>query len=325
MEERKDYEVVNIEAHVPKVIEVTIPGSRGLQGEVGPQGPQGEPGPRGDKGDQGPKGDKGDSFTYSDFTSEQLERLKGPKGDKGEPGKGASADNAYEALLDGNVWVSSKSVDDVLTALIGHLGNAFPWTGFTPLTADIPAEGDTSITVHGEPHYAVKVVGNDQAFTINDDGRGTVDIPTFEHNSITLTYHNYKGSQVGTLVVRGSADQEYSENGIDYKLYGDELVMDISNNYVYGNFNDNPKNWNISKTTLTSNSSITVNLGDVTKKCGPYYIATPEFIAFQCSNHLSSITVITNEGGEQHIDFWNHNIHWDSSTARYINDGPING
>lgn len=32
---------------------------------------------------QGVKGDKGDPFTYSDFTSEQLESLRGPKGDAG--------------------------------------------------------------------------------------------------------------------------------------------------------------------------------------------------------------------------------------------------
>lgn len=34
----------------------------------------------------GPKGDKGDSFTYDDFTPEQLASLVGPKGDKGDTG-----------------------------------------------------------------------------------------------------------------------------------------------------------------------------------------------------------------------------------------------
>lgn len=33
------------------------------------------------------KGEKGDPFTYTDFTPDQLEKLKGPKGDKGEPFK----------------------------------------------------------------------------------------------------------------------------------------------------------------------------------------------------------------------------------------------
>lgn len=50
-------------------------------------------GPKGDTGEQGPAGQDGKdgvdgkSFTYSDFTQEQLNNLRGPKGDKGEPGK----------------------------------------------------------------------------------------------------------------------------------------------------------------------------------------------------------------------------------------------
>lgn len=86
MTNNDEFTVVDIQAKVPKVIEVTIPGSRGLQGEVGPHGPQGEPGPKGDKGAPGPKGDKGDPFTYNDFTAEQLVALKGPKGDQGFQG-----------------------------------------------------------------------------------------------------------------------------------------------------------------------------------------------------------------------------------------------
>ena len=61
----------------------------------GLQGPQGEPGP------------KGDPFRYEDFTPEQLQALKGPKGDKGEDGRdgaSATADNAHQLLLQGNVW-----------------------------------------------------------------------------------------------------------------------------------------------------------------------------------------------------------------------------
>ena len=39
---------------------------------------------KGDKGDTGPQGEKGDSFTYNDFTTEQLAALKGEKGEKGD-------------------------------------------------------------------------------------------------------------------------------------------------------------------------------------------------------------------------------------------------
>lgn len=47
----------------------------------------GQTGPRGAQGEAGPKGD---SFTYEDFTAEQLESLKGPKGDTGAAGAAGS-------------------------------------------------------------------------------------------------------------------------------------------------------------------------------------------------------------------------------------------
>ncbi len=59
-------------------------GSQGIQGEKGDKGAQGIQGIQGEKGEKGDKGDKGDSFTYSDFTPEQLAALKGEKGDSGE-------------------------------------------------------------------------------------------------------------------------------------------------------------------------------------------------------------------------------------------------
>lgn len=63
-------------------------GEQGIQGPKGPQGLKGDVGPRGERGPQGPQGPKGDTFTYSDFTEDQINNLKnGPKGDKGDPGE----------------------------------------------------------------------------------------------------------------------------------------------------------------------------------------------------------------------------------------------
>ena len=60
------------------------------------KGPKGD---KGDKGDKGPQGEKGDSFTYSDFTSEQLASLKGEKGDAGPQGpKGDTGENGVRGL-----------------------------------------------------------------------------------------------------------------------------------------------------------------------------------------------------------------------------------
>nr|DAJ75812.1 MAG TPA: collagen I alpha 1 [Caudoviricetes sp.] len=113
MEERKDYEIINVEARIPKIIDVIIPNAIGHGGsmdlsnyydksevdtkvqsvtpDLSTYATKAEVEAKvstvtGQKGDPGPKGDKGDPFTYADFTSEQLAALKGPKGDQGIPG-----------------------------------------------------------------------------------------------------------------------------------------------------------------------------------------------------------------------------------------------
>jgi|GEM_PF-3022371 hypothetical protein len=113
MEERKDYEIINVEARIPKIIDVIIPNAIGhgssmdlsnyydkqevdakvqaVTPDLSTYATKAEVEAKvstvtGQKGDPGPKGDKGDPFTYADFTSEQLAALKGPKGDQGIPG-----------------------------------------------------------------------------------------------------------------------------------------------------------------------------------------------------------------------------------------------
>lgn len=218
----------------------------------GLQGPQGEPGP------------KGDPFRYEDFTPEQLEALKGPKGDKGEDGlsafniaqlngfqgtyvewlkslKGkdgasATADNAHQLLLQGNVWCESASVDDVLTALIGNMGKPFPRTEFKPLTIPSVIQGQQVISVTGEPHYGVKVVGNDTPFTLDSTGTCNVTIPSLDEDDIKLTYLNFTGTKVSEHTIKGNRaevlgepDKQFELNKAVYKLYGRDLYIDISN------------------------------------------------------------------------------------------------
>ena len=113
MEERKDYEIINVEARIPKIIDVIIPNAIGHGGsadlsnyydkqevdakvqavtpDLSTYATKAEVEAKvstvtGQKGDPGPKGDKGDSFTYNDFTADQLAALKGPKGDNGIQG-----------------------------------------------------------------------------------------------------------------------------------------------------------------------------------------------------------------------------------------------
>ena len=305
----------------------------------GLQGPQGDPGP------------KGDPFTYADFTAEQLEALKGPKGDKGEDGlsafniaqlngfqgtyvewlkslKGkdgasATADNAKALLLQGNVWCESASVDDVLTALIGNMGKPFPRTEFKALTIPSVIQGQQVVAVTGEPHYSVKVVGRDTPFTLDSTGACSVNIPPLGEDDINLTYHNFTGAKVADYTIKGvsneHADAEYTENGIVYKLYGDVLKMNITNNTVNGNFKDNPKNWDVTQKVIYANKPTTLNLGDNWNAYGPYYVETPENITFKGFNSNMRLTIVTSTQGTKTLVFNQNTFEWDATNHSYIN------
>ena len=285
----------------------------------GLQGPQGEPGP------------KGDPFRYEDFTPEQLEALKGPKGDKGEDGRdgaSATADNAHQLLLQGNVWAESASVDDVFTALIGNMGKPFPRTEFKPLTIPSVIQGQQVVVVTGEPHYSVKVLGNDTPFTLDSTGACTVTIPPLGEDDIKLTYHNFTGAKVADYTIKGvsneHADAEYTENGVVYKLYGDVLKINVTNNTVIGTFNDNPKNWNVKSKVMYANSPTTLQLGDIPKNYGPYMVTTPENITFVGRNSDMRITIGTPTTAIETITFNCSNVTWGAHNNRYFNGGDIN-
>lgn len=333
MEDTNNFEYVNVKARVPKVIDITVPGTQGI------------------------KGDKGDPFRYEDFTPEQLQALKGPKGDKGEDGlsafniaqlngfqgtyvewlkslKGkdgasATADNAHQLLLQGNVWCESASVDDVLTALIGNMGKPFPRTEFKPLTIPSVIKGQQVVSVTGEPHYSVKVVGNDTPFTLDSTGACSVNIPPLGEDDIKLTYHNFTGAKVGDYTIAGvqtdaAADEEYTENGIVYKRYGDALKMNITNNTVNGNFKDNPKNWGVTQKVIYANRPSTLNLGDNWNSYGPYYVETPENVTFEGFNNNMRLTVATATQGTTTMAFDKSTIEWDVANSRYSNTGVKN-
>ena len=302
MEDTNNFEYVEIKAKVPKVIDIVIPGAQGLPGEQGTQGP------------------KGDPFRYEDFTPEQLEALKGPKGDKGEDGRdgaSATADNAHQLLLQGNVWCESANVDDVLTAMIGNFGKPFPRTEFKPLTIPSVIQGQQVVAVTGEPHYSVKVVGNDTPFTLDSTGACPVTIPPLGEDDIKITYHNFTGAKVADYTIKGvsneHADAEYTENGIVYKLYGDVLKMNITNNTVNGNFNVNPKRWKISTMTMYANKPTVLNLGDNWNSYGPYYIETPENITFKGFNNNMRLTIVTSTQGATTMAIYNNTLQWNDT------------
>ena len=241
----------------------------------------------------------------------------------------ATADNAHQLLLRGNVWCDSANVDDVLTALIGNMGKPFPRTEFKPLTIPSVTKGQQVVAVTGEPHYSVKVVGNATPFTLDSTGACTITIPPLGEDDIKLTYHNFTGAKVAEYKIAGVqtdavADEEYTENGIVYKRYGDILKMNISNNTVRGNFKDNPKNWNVTKKVIYANKPSTLNLGDNYNSYGPYFVETPENVTFKGDNNNMRLTIATSTQASKTLAFDMNTIEWGAANNSYINTGYRN-
>ena len=329
----------------------------------GVQGPQGEPGP------------KGEPFRYEDFTPEQLEALKGPKGDKGEDGlsafqiaqlngfqgadvewlkslKGkdgasATADNAHQLLLQGNVWCESANVDDVLTALIGNVGKPFPRTEFKSLTIPSVIQGQQVVSVSGEPHYSVKVVGNDTPFTLDSTGACTITIPPLGEDDIKLAYHNFTGVKVADYTIAGvktgaAADDTLTDRGIKYELFGSTLKINATNyedtdfsRYRDQGFTFIPSAWaNKSISSIQIKSSVPVVLycnqpvnDNVSSKQIPIYVNNPQNVSFK-TNDLTwyrTLNIGTLEQGLQQTTFNYTELIWSDTEHRYIGTGAPMG
>ena len=337
MEDTNNFEYVNVKARVPKVIDVVIPGAQGLPGE---QGPRGEQGPKGDKGEDG----------LSAFNIAQLNGFQGTyvewlKSLKGKDGASATADNAHQLLLQGNVWAESASVDDVLTALIGNMGKPFPRTEFKPLTIPSVLQGQQVVAVTGEPHYSVKVVGNDTPFTLDSTGACTVSIPPLGEDDIKLTYHNFTGAKVGETVIAGihkdtrTPDETYEENGVKYALFGRNLEINAVN--FNGDFEHNFKflgKWQVSAidNILIKASRPTVlkigawygrsySVKDVSNNpIGniPILVDNPKNLTFENNEKYDlSVKLGSVEYGTSDVRFTTSQIEWSDSQHKYVNTG----
>ena len=267
------------------------------------RGPQGATGPTGPQGIQGPAG---------------------PKGPKGEAG---SAVKAAELLKQKNVYLTDSSVETVLAKVVELFSDKIN-IAFKQLEYVQPFAGQTFLDLRGEPHFKVSVNGGEKVEFVSDNLR--VNIDAFGESDILVKYFDLADREAGQIVIKGvtaindNPDEEYKENGILYKHYGDVLKMNITNNTVNDNFKDNPKNWKVTQKVIYANKPSTLNLGDNWNAYGPYYVETPENVTFKGFNNNMRLTVATATQATTTMAFNQNTIEWDAANSRYSNTGDYN-
>ena len=326
MEDTNNFEYVEIKAKVPKVIDIVIPGAQGLTGERGAQGP------------------KGDPFRYEDFTPEQLEALKGPKGDKGEDGRdgaSATAEKAAEFFKRKNIYVENSDVATILTKLLEIMDGAIPEEEYLPLTYIQPLKGQTTLAVQGQLHFKVSVNGGDKH--VFETKGLELPIAAFGEDDIALKYYDLIDREVSTVTVSGvtdiagTPDDTYEQNGAKYALYGNRLIVNVSNyngdaynpfvfmgKWTYDKVNDITINTNKVKGLHISNSghNSILNLGNK-----PVYVTNPEFIVLKPDTSLAgqAVNIGTLQQGTTMTHFENSEYSWSSSEHRYVATGDTWG
>lgn len=301
----------------PINLNVAIPGVQGKDGENGHNGVDG----------------------LSAYDIAQLEGFTGTRQEWIESLKaGAVAPDARSLLLQGNVWCKSPAIADVLAAIITNLGKAFPRTEFKPLAVPAVLKGQRVVAVEGEPHYTVKVAGDDFSYEIGDNGSGSVTIEPLAADDVKLTYHNFSGDKVGDYTIKGVADENavqpdetYEELGSKYSKYGRRLVINVTNQVTTQSWSSDNFNF-FGKWKENDFDSIEIITKGKKKMYIfvdgkglpriPIFVNKPEFITFNYVTSPTGNTIInigTKDNGINSVNFVLDTLEWNGT--KYINIG----
>lgn len=300
------------------------------------------PGIKGENGQDGRNGADG----LSAYDIAQLNGFKGSQQEWLDSLKaGAVADEARTMLLNCNVWCKSNSIADVLSAVISNLGKAFPRTEFKPLTVPTVLQGQRVVTVEGEPHYFVKVVGMETPFEIGDNGTGAISIEPMGVDDVHLTYHNFTGEKVGETVIAGShedtrtPDETYEENGVKYALFGRKLEVNVVN--FNGDFGHNfilLGKWlktSIDSVLIKASRPTTLKTGALDRRIYtftdvvgnhigniPVLVDNPKNVTFDNNDRYEyPIKLGSIEYGTADVAFDSYRVEWSDSQHKYVSTG----
>ena len=201
------------------------------------------------------------------------------------------------------------------------------------------------VAVTGEPHYSVKVLGNDTPFTLDSTGACSVNIPPLGEYDVRLTYHNFIGEKVGETVIAGivestrTPDETYEENGVKYALFGRNLEIKAAN--FNGDFEHNFKflgKWQVSaidNILIQARRPTVLKIGawygrnySVNDVSGnpigniPILVDNPKNLTFE-NNEKSDLSVKLGsvEFGTSDVQFTTSQIEWSDSQHKYVNTG----
>ena len=169
---------------------------------------------------KGPKGDDGKAFTYSDFTTAQLEALKGPKGDKGDDGTGiALKASASECKVVGDAYINQTN---------GHI-MIYNGSSFTDGGEIKGPKGDTPTVT-----ATATVDNNSGTPSVTVTNTGTATAPNFKFD-----FKNLKGSSgnvdTSNYYTKTESDNKYQPKGTyltEHQSLTDYLKKaDASNSY----------------------------------------------------------------------------------------------